>query len=150
LKTEILKDYEYTGVFNDFYSRWWMPLIEKWWEENINNEVPFRNLTSQQKVELLSSKLKMTLSPIEKTDKSKSYCFWSVCKATLQPIDTIDGFIISNQDDLFPWQEKEYVCIEEALRPTKIDLWKGVSSLEKNRLQLMKDYFDEREQRVRK
>jgi hypothetical protein len=150
LKTDFLSPFEYKGVFKEFYSRWWMPLIEVWWNKEISDEISLRNSTSESRVDLLKNKLKLDLIPIEKTDKSKSYCFWTVCKATNRAIDTVDGFIIANQDDLYPWQEKEYVCIEEALRPSKIDLWKGVSSLEKNRLQLLKDYFDEKETRVRK
>ncbi|HEY5368361.1 MAG TPA: hypothetical protein VIJ75_05150 [Hanamia sp.] len=150
LKNKILEHTKYTGVFSDFYIRWWMPLLEMWWQKEISDKVFLRNSSAKQRVELLSEKLKLKLIPVEKTEKSKSDCFWTVCKATLKPIDTIDGFVIANQDDLYPWQEKEYVCVDEALRPTKIDSWKGVAALEKNRLQKLKELYSKTEQRIKK
>lgn len=34
-------------------------------------------------------------------------------------IDTIDGLLIDGQDNNFPWQDKKYISIEEALRPKR-------------------------------
>lgn len=146
-----LTDSLYKGAFSNYHSRWWMNGIETFWEKTISEEYNLRNLSATKRVEFIIKKTGFkNLTPIKKQPKSKSDSFWVICKATGVAIDTIDGFIVANQDHLFPWQEKEYVCIDEALRPKRIDLWKGVSSLEKNRLQLLKDYFDENETRARK
>lgn len=143
LKSGVLKECLYEGVFSDYYIRWWMPLVEEWWKNEITDEVLLRSSTSALRVDLLNEKLELNLDPIQKLKESKSSSFWTICKATKKAIDNIDGFLITNQDDIFPWQEKEYVSISEALRPTLLDVWKGVSSSEKNRLQLLKDYFNE-------
>lgn len=150
LKDNILSPFKYSGVFSDYYTRWWMPLIEEWWENSISKEENLRNLTAERRIFLLKKHLNLqNLIPCLKSEKSTSDSFWVVCKATKIPIDTIDGFLITNQDTLYPWQEKEYICIEEALRPTKIDCWKDVATIEKNRLQKLKDLYGRSEQRIR-
>lgn len=66
-------------------------------------------------------------------DKADSDEFWTVCKAINKPIDTIDGLLIEGQDNLYPWQESEYVSIEAALNRTNIDVWKRLADIEKER-----------------
>jgi hypothetical protein len=145
-----LSQFKYTGAFSGYYNRWWMHGIESFWQGEISSEHPLRTINAEKRIELLSSKRDYKLSPLIKQGKSKSDLFWTVCKATHIAIDTIDGFVLANQDDLFPWQEKEYICIDEALRPTKSDHWGGVASLEKTRLQKLKDLYGKTEQRIRK
>lgn len=149
LKSDILSPFIYKGVFSCYYKRWWWPLIENWWEEKIDKKINIRNISSTQRAELIASVYQITLLPIEKLDKSKSNAFWTVCKGTKKAIDTVDGFLISNQDDLYPWQEKEYVSINEALRPTNIDVWKSVATIEKPRLSNLEDFYTKLEKRER-
>lgn len=139
---KVLEAFKYKGVFSDYYPRWIMPLLENWWETNISEDVDLRTANSEKRVELLTSKLKLKLLPITKTEKSKSTSFWTVCKGTKKAIDTLDGLIIANQDDNFPWQEKEYISIDEALTRKHKSVWNDISSLEKNRLTNLKQIYE--------
>ena len=139
---------KYSGAFSNYYPRWWMPLLEEFWGTNISNEVKFRGTSASKKTELIIEKSGFkNLKPLVKAEKSKSDSFWVVCKASKVPLDTIDGFIIGGQDDKFSWQEPEYISLQEGLRPTTEI---KVSSIEKPRLQKLKDFFEQHEQRVRK
>lgn len=146
LSTEILKPVIYTGVFSDYYKRWYMPLLEDWWEKVISEDIVLRSSCAEKRVELLNSKLQFNLIPILKDQESKSSSFWTVCKETKKPIDTIDGFIIANQDDSYPWQEKQYICVDEALR----ELHYKVSPIERNRLQILKEHYAKKQERIKK
>ncbi|MGV3530572.1 MAG: hypothetical protein ACO1OO_16845 [Flavisolibacter sp.] len=141
-------DFLYTGAFSNYCSRWWMPLIANFWEKNISTEFGLRNTEAGRKVQLLAEKTGLkNLRPITKAEKSKSNSFWVICKVTQVPIDTIDGFLISGQDDNYPWQDLEYLSVSEALRPTGNY---AVSPIEKPRLQKLKIVLEQNEQRVRK
>jgi hypothetical protein len=146
---KVLDTFKYKGVFSDYYSRWIMPLLENWWETTISEDIDLRTATAEKRVELLASKLNLKLRPLKKTEKSKSTSFWTVCKGTNQAIDTLDGLIIANQDDNFPWQEKEYISIDEALKRSNKSAWKDVSSLEKNRLTNLKQIYENETTRSR-
>lgn len=146
LSTEILSAFIYSGIFSDYYKRWYMPIIEEWWEKEIGGEIVLRSSTAEKRVELLNSKLNLDLIPILKDEDSKSSSFWTICIQTKKPIDTIDGFLIENQDDSFPWQEKKYICLEEALR----ELNYRVAPIEKNRLQILKEHYEKRQERIKK
>ncbi len=138
----------YTGAFSSRYPRWWMNEIEKFWNENFPGQ-KLRNLPASKRLELISAKFNLTdLKAPTRTAKSKSDAFWVVCKATGVPLDTTDGFMISGQDDKYSWQESQYISIDEALRPTQDYL--NISSIEKPRLQKLKEIFEQHEQRVRK
>lgn len=139
---------KYSGAFSNYYSRWWMSLLEEFWIDKVSKEFNIRSTSSTKKVELLStiSGLK-NLKPIQKASKSKSDAFWVVCKSTNAAIDTIDGFVIAGQDGKYSWQENEYISIEEALRPTQNFT---VSPIERPRLKKLMDFFESHEQRARK
>lgn len=139
---------KYLGAFSSNYTRWWMPLVESFWKTEISPDLNFRNTESAKKIELIIEKTGFqNLIPIKKQEKSRSNSFWVVCKATKVPIDTIDGFLVSGQDHNFPWQEPEYISVQEALRPTQHFT---VSAIEKPRLQILKDFLEQNEQRVKK
>jgi hypothetical protein len=146
---EVLSSFKFNGVFSDYYERWWMNDIESWWE-SISNDNYLRALTSKERVELLVDALNLKLSHIEKTPRSTSEKFWTVFKVTKAAIDNVDGFIIANQEDNFPWQEKEYISKEEALRPTNKDLWKDVAMIDKDRLEKLKSLLEREETREKK
>jgi hypothetical protein len=151
LQKKFLNDYEYNGAFSNYFPRWWMHGVESFWNEKISSEYSMRNLSAKKRVDLIIEKTGLPkLTPVLRQENAKSDAFWTICKGTQVAIDTIDGFVIANQDDLFPWQEKEYVSVNEALRPSNIDRWKSVATLEKNRLQKLKDLYGKAEQRNRK
>lgn len=56
---EALKSTSYTGVYSDIKNRWWMQLINEWWNENISSEKSIRHLNASERVELLKLKLKL-------------------------------------------------------------------------------------------
>lgn len=111
---EHLTDASYKGVFSDIKNRWWMDKVNSWWNEKISSENSLRRLNSQERVELLKSKLELeTLIPLKKTEHSISSNFWTICKQSNQPLDPFDGIELLN--DYLPWQEKKYISIDSAL-----------------------------------
>jgi len=144
--SEVLNEAVYDGLFSDYYKRWYMPIIEDWWESDVSGEIMLRSLPAERRVELLNSKFNFGLAPITKDPESKSSSFWTTCKATEKPIDIIDGFLIADQDNSYPWQEKQYVCLDEALRELNFK----VAPVEKNRLQILKNHYEKIQKRVRK
>lgn len=149
LKELHLKGFKYNGPFSDFDERWWMNDIENWWDENFK-DCYLRSLTSKERSDLINAKFSLKLVPIKKTVRSSSEKFWTVCKVTKAAIDNVDGFIIAGQDNNFPWQEKEYISKDEALRPTNKDLWKDIAMIDKDRLEKLKSLLAVTEQRIKK
>lgn len=144
---DIFEECKYKGAFGTHYSQWWMPLVNHVWEERISQDTNLRSLSARDRVKLIMERTGLTqLETLEKTDKSKSDSFWVTCKATGVAIDTIDGFVIAGQDNKFPWQEPEYISINEAVRPTKEYF---VTVTERPRLQKLKALLEKNEQRVR-
>lgn len=150
-KNEFLEPFLYNGILSGYYERWWWPLIEDWWFHKVTKEINIRTLSAKERLDVIKSlKEGIRLKAATISEKSKSDKFWTVCKASRVPIDTVDGFLIAGQDNNFSWQEKEYVSNDEALRPKNIDAWKSVATIEKNRLQSLKDFYGKKEQRVRR
>jgi hypothetical protein len=151
LLTKYLGHCLYRGAFSTYYPRWWQSLVEKFWKEQISTDCHWRNTSAARRVELIIQRTGLKdLVPLEKQEKSKSDSFWVACKETQVAIDTIDGFVIAQkeQDHNYPWQEPEYVCIDEAMRPSSDDY--RISPIEVPRLQKLKAFFETNEQRVRK
>lgn len=135
----ILSSIKYVGVFSDYWMRWWMPLLEKWWNSVSPNNY-LRSLSAIERVEIIKKETGFNnLIPIEKSEKSSSNTFWTICKGSHIPIDTIDGLILVNQDNLYPWQDKEYVSIDEVLAEENKDEWIDVATSEKMRLEKLKN-----------
>lgn len=125
-----LKNAEYTGVFSDIHSRWWMGKINFWWENVIKSETPLRRLNAEERVNIIKAKLNITgLEPVIKTNLSQSSNFWTICKFSKAPIDPFDGIELLKKDYL-PWQEKEYISFDSAL--TEIESFKNsISEIDK-------------------
>lgn len=129
----------YNGVFHEGWRRWWMSSIDTWWQEKVDEPKSLRGLKANERVEILKRNLRLNdLLPFEKNPKSRSECFWTNCYGSGIPIDTIDGLLISNQDNIFSWQDKRYISYEEALRPTNKGRWKRISPLEEYKLEQLK------------
>lgn len=56
-------------------------------------------------------------------------------------MDPVDGLIIQGQDNLYPWQEPEYVSIDAALKKKNIENWGQVADVEKEYLEELKVVF---------
>jgi hypothetical protein len=125
-----LKTCQYTGVFSEFHNRWWMDMINIWWNERISPDVSLRVLNAEERVELLKLNLNLNdLTAIEKTEYSESSNFWTICKFSKQALDPFDGIELIKS--YLPWQEKEYISIDTAL--IKMEDYKNlISKVDKN------------------
>lgn len=80
------------------------------------------------------------LEVAQRIDKSVSDEFWTICKGYNRPLDPVDGLIIQGQDNLYPWQEPEYVSIDAALKEKYRKLGQ-VADVEKEYLEELKVVF---------
>lgn len=125
----------YKGVFGKGWRRWWMPLIELWWRETIQSTTYLRSTPAVNRVELIKRGLGLQdVMAARRIDKADSDEFWVVCKGLKLPLDPIDGLMIDGQENLYPWQDAEYISIEAALKRKNIQSWNKVAKLEENRL----------------
>ncbi|MCM1218781.1 MAG: hypothetical protein NC548_30215 [Lachnospiraceae bacterium] len=129
---------KYKGVFSEGWERWWMSSVESWWNDEISND-SLRTMSAQKRVSLLIEKLNLSgFSVAKPIQRAESDAFWTICQGYKTPIDTIDGLLIDGQDNLYPWQEPEYVSIDAALRRKNIAKWKKVSIIERHFLEGLK------------
>lgn len=139
---EKLNKFNYKGVFSEGWKRWWMSGLENWWLSELKIEKSLRSTKASDKVNLLKEKLKLSeLVPLEKAEKSKSETFWTNCVGSGVAIDTVDGLLVAGQDNYFPWQDKCYISIEEALKPKGKENWKKLSPSEEFKLKLLKRQY---------
>lgn len=138
---------KYQGVFCNGWSRWWMQLVEQWWTETIKAETFLRSTPAVERVKQIKKVTKLTgLVAAEKIDKSESDEFWTVCKGIGQPLDPVDGILIQGQDNLYSWQEPEYISIEAALWRKNIDNWVSIADIEKERYENLKRLYSRKKQ----
>ena len=139
---QIISSTKYTGVFSEGWQRWWMPLIEKWFESITTDN--WRSLPARNRVEIIKKITGLSgLNFAEKINKSTSDEFWTVCQGYHVPIDTIDGLILDGQENLYPWQEPLYVSIEAALKRKNKLYWGDIAEVEK-------EYFEKLIKRYKK
>lgn len=133
---------QYTGVFYEGWQKWWMHLVDRWWSDIIESNLSLRSTSAKERVEQIQSKLNLKkLEVAQRIEKSVSDDFWTICKGYNKPLDPIDGVIIQGQDNLYPWQEPEYVSIDAALKKKNIDNWGHVADVEKEYLEELKVAF---------
>lgn len=110
---------KYSGVFHLGWSRWWMSKILNWWKMNFP-EQSLRRTPPSEKVEYLNHEFDLDLVPLElKEKKHTSELLWIICSVSNIPIDTKDGLVLAGQENLYPWQEKNYVSIASAIDPNE-------------------------------
>lgn len=144
---KILSKAKYQGVFCNGWPRWWMQLIEQWWNENINSNTFLRSMPANERVEKIKQFTHLPrLVSAEKIDKSNSSAFWTICRGYNRPLDPIDGLLIQGQDNLFSWQEPEYVSVDAALWRKNIDNWISVADVEKERYETLKKLYSRKRQ----
>lgn len=142
-----LSEAKYQGVFCNGWPRWWMQLVEQWWTETIKAETFLRSTPAAERVEKIKEVTELPgLVAAKKIDKSESDEFWTVCKGFGQPLDPIDGMLIQGQDNLYSWQEPEYVSIEAALWRKNIDNWVSVADIEKEKYENLKVLYSRKKQ----
>lgn len=108
---------EYKGVFSEGWTRWWMPMVEKWWYDFIGAENYIRYYSAQERFEIISTKLRT--DKLKKVSTSSPFSvntqYWTVCIFTKEPLDVEDGFLLPNQENLYSWQDPKYVSIDLAV-----------------------------------
>ena len=133
---------KYTGVFSNGWHRWWMASVNEWWRSVINTEKYLRSTPASERVDLIKKGLGVEdLFPAEKIEKADSEEYWTVCKGYNRPLDPVDGLMIDGQENLYPWQDAEYVSIDAALKRKNNNAWKKVAKLEEERLTDLEQQF---------
>jgi hypothetical protein len=113
---ELLYDYQYNGPFHEAWPRWWANEIEKqWWITVLAQKRPLSLLLAEDRVKTIKEctglKRLVHAAPIKKSYRSR---FYTICEHCKEPLDPIDGVIISEKDPK-PWQERRYVSVDVAL-----------------------------------
>lgn len=137
---EMLESAKYKGVFSNGWNRWWMISITDEWKSWFN-QTSLRRTTAAEKITMLKNALDIELVPITKSNNHRSDFFWTNCKYSGMPIDTIDGLLLSGQENKFPWLDKSYVSVTFAVDPANSKTEVKVSPLEKSRLKKLKESF---------
>lgn len=125
----------YKGILCGGWKRWWSHRFEgicgQWFKDE-----EIRDLDAATRTEVL--KRTTGLGRLESAAMMKyaqSSFYWTICRGSGRPIDPVDGLIIINQENLYPWQEKRYVSVEEALHRRNVQYWNEVATTEIDRLQ---------------
>ena len=127
-----LKDFgaKYQGVFCEGWPRWWMPMVEKWWSESMQEESYLQFLSASERVAIISKKLEVHLEiAVAESKFSDNDDYWTVCDFTKEPLAIENGLMLPGQDGLYPWQDAKYISIMSA-----IDESLDVVDFEKERL----------------
>lgn len=107
---------EYKGVFNEGWPRWWMPIVEKWWYEQIDDDVHLGSYSAAERTELIAKNLQINLNAATTSSMFSTHNnYWTICDITKEPLDIEDGLMLPEQNNLFPWQDAKYVSIEAAI-----------------------------------
>lgn len=145
----VLKLFEkarYGGIFGENWTRWWMRTVNTIWKENTGTVL--QQLSAEERVDLLQKLIgNEEIVVAAKTKYAESNSFWAVCCATGKPLDPIDGFEVMGQDNSYPWQDLQYVSKEAAFHKIRQEQWKGVATSEKERLEYLKQQYENAEKR---
>ena len=108
---DILKEFQYTGIFSNSYNRWWMSKIDSWWCTTIDEKFSLRHFNAEERVEILKNKTGLNLIVANSSDKNLSTNYWTICKQTRLPLDPFDGIELL-EEEFMPWQDSDYVSID--------------------------------------
>lgn len=138
---------KYQGIFCNGWPRWWAHLIEHWWKEEIKSNTFLRSTHARDRVDKIKQITGLThITVAEKINKATSDDFWTICKGFNQPLDPVDGILIHGQDNLYSWQDPEYVSVEAALWRKNIDNWIDVADIERERYDKLKVLYSRKRQ----
>ncbi len=144
---ELLTNAKYKGVFCNGWPRWWMHLVEQWWNKTIESDTFLRSTQAKVRVGKIKQVTHLEqLLVAEKIDKANSDDFWTVCQGYNRPLDPVDGLLVQGQDNLYPWQEPKYVSVDAALWRKNIDNWIDVADVEKEKYATLKTLYSRKRQ----
>ena len=136
---------KYKGVFNEGWPRWWMFEIDKLWNEELKEEDYLISTPAAERVKAIKEKLGINnIIPATPLPKAESVLFWTVCKGYHKPLAPVDGLAIQGQENLFSWQETEYVSIEAALNRSNKKEWKTIADIEQYHFEKIEKYYAEK------
>jgi hypothetical protein len=134
LKETHFKQAKYKGPFSRGWPRWWTYLVEERWLRLKGNAGPLRSLTASRRVEFLKESFGLKKLVVAKPiAPGYSERFWTVCKATVLPLDPRDGLIVQTRNSRV-WQDKPYVSIKAALDGTTEELGLRIDPTDEERL----------------
>lgn len=134
-----IKDAKYSGCFSCGWTRWWMYKIDEWWESITEDNVFLRRTSAKERVDIIKRRMSLPgLTAAKKTNGATSDEFWTVCKGCGMPLDPIDGLLVLGQDNIYPWQDMDYILVDTALKRFNIDKWKGIAAIDEDRFNIIK------------
>ena len=140
-----LSSARYNGVFCEGWQRWWAHIVEMWWNNEVISKTSLRSMSAAKRVDYIKETTGLqNLQAAQKIEKCDSDEFWTICKAYNRPLDPVDGLLIEGQDNLYPWQEPEYVSIDAALKKRNVELWQGIADVEKEKFDELKVIYSHR------
>lgn len=143
---ELLKPVaSYQGVFHEGWPRWWMHKIQEWWKSFAPKNVYLRSTSASERVRIIKEKTGFSnLIPAARIEKSRSEEYWTICKGHNRPLDPLDGLLIIGQDNLYSWQEPEYVSVDAALYRFNKAQWKDIAEIERDHFDVLKKIFSKK------
>lgn len=133
LVDKLFADAAYSGPFSSGWPAWWFALVDDSWRKLSSVPGPLRNLPAQQRVDFLKSISGISELVADKNSwDNERTTFWTICQATLKPLDPRDGYLISKQPK-FPWQDREYVSFDAVLTKAIDDKKIKIDVLEEDR-----------------
>ncbi len=105
----------YNGPFGEGWPNWWFALVEDAWRTLPNCPGLLRSTPAEARVDLLKQVTGVTtIVAAAPALLSERATFWTICHATLRPLDPRDGYLIDKQPK-YQWQDREYVSFSAIL-----------------------------------
>lgn len=104
------EDCKFNGLFSSGWNRWWADLLNKKLKDISGKNFSF--LKADERVSILKEVFAIegiiAAKPIELNTSSE---FWTICEATKQPIDPMEGIKVKLSHELKTWQEPKYISL---------------------------------------
>lgn len=115
-----LTSIKYSGIFSDVYDRWWADDLVDWFKKEIYADTSPKNIPFQQRFEMLKNKFDIANLKSAALQKfAKEPFLWEACAYNKRAIDTDDALLVGEKNNLYPWQDSDYVCLEAAIERRK-------------------------------
>ncbi|GAB3761447.1 hypothetical protein [Spirosoma pomorum] len=134
----------YRGPFSSGWSCWWQPLVDEIWTSFPHKLGPLREVTAEERVSFLKNHFEVDdIQAARPIDNAEYTCFWTICQATKQPLDTRDGFIVSRPLS-YAWQDPLYVSFFAIIEGIAEERNINLDPLEESRYKRVKKQFTRR------
>lgn len=131
----------YNGPFRQAWPRWWWPIVERvWWDGLFEGRAPkLSTLPAAERVSLLKEKTGLaSLAVAEPIKSDYGQRFYTICAATRQPLDPVDGVLLADRGAQ-PWQDSRYISVDAAMEGLhRAHNWK-LDPTEEDRVRTLKE-----------